>query len=78
MRVRVLLLWLLGVSLYSNPPHHLPPSFFVTSDGVWNNALGMVGFVGQMKRADDQFQARLARERALAAKVAAKRAAEAA
>lgn len=48
------------------------------SDGVWNNALGMVGFVGQMKRADDQFQARLARERALAAKVAAKRAAEAA
>ena len=40
-----------------------PRSFL---DGVWNNALGMVGFVGQMRRADDQFQQRLAREKAIA------------
>ena len=43
-----------------------PRSFL---DGVWNNALGIVGFVGKMTAADKQYQARIAREKALAEKV---------
>ena len=47
-----------------------PRSFL---DGVWNNALGMVGFVAQMRKADQQYQARLAREKAIAEKAKLKR-----
>jgi len=43
-----------------------PRSFL---DGVWNNALGIVGFVGKMTAADKQYQGRIAREQALAEKV---------
>lgn len=43
-----------------------PRSFL---DGVWNNALGMVGFVGQIQKADKQYKARLERERQIAEKV---------
>jgi len=51
-----------------------PRSFL---DGVWNNLLGMVGFVGQMQKADKQFQARLAREKAIAEKARMKKLGEA-
>ena len=47
-----------------------PRSFL---DGVWNNFLGMVGFVGQMRKAEKQYQARLAREKAIADKALIKR-----
>lgn len=45
------------------------PKSFV--DGFVNNALGVAGFVQTAAKADDAFEARMAREAALAAKVKA-------
>ena len=51
-----------------------PSTFFSPmsfAEGVVNNALGVVGFVATAAKADDAFEARMAREAALAAKVQA-------
>jgi hypothetical protein len=50
------------------------PKSFV--DGFTNNVLGMVGLVTEGAASDDDFQVRMDRERDLAAKVAAKKAAK--
>lgn len=42
-------------------------------DGFVNNALGVAGFVGAVTSADEEFQARMAKEAALKAKVEAKK-----
>eukprot|EP00607_Mallomonas_marina_P008485 CAMPEP_0182416932 /NCGR_PEP_ID=MMETSP1167-20130531/1335_1 /TAXON_ID=2988 /ORGANISM="Mallomonas Sp, Strain CCMP3275" /LENGTH=194 /DNA_ID=CAMNT_0024590125 /DNA_START=74 /DNA_END=658 /DNA_ORIENTATION=- len=50
------------------------PKSFV--DGVVNNGLGVIGFVGAVADADDEFSQRMAKEKALAEKVAAAKAAK--
>jgi ferredoxin len=54
------------------------PAFFSPkslADGFANNVMGMVGFVQVGAKVDDEFQLRMEREKALADKVAAKKAA---
>eukprot|EP01036_Dinobryon_divergens_P026727 gene26727-35407_t len=54
------------------PSQFFSPASFV--EGVVNNGLGVIGFVQTASKADDAFNARMEREAALAAKVAANKA----
>jgi hypothetical protein len=50
------------------PAFFSPQSFL---DGIVNNGLGVVGFVAEAVNVDDEFKARMEKEKRLAAKVEA-------
>jgi hypothetical protein len=54
------------------PSKFFSPASFV--EGIVNNGVGVFGFVSEALKADDEFQKRMEKEKALAAKVAAEKA----